>query len=141
MRLQQITGGSYKTAWFVGHRIRAAMSKTLLDLGMPVALASTVEDAEGAALPIAALKAGGRAGEGWAYVRTLVAGPYHRPSPEHLTAYWSEARWRATNIDNEQVFRETITGLLKTRSLLYRQIIDHAQPRPAIDACTARCRS
>jgi transposase-like protein len=123
-RLYGVLGGSYKTAWFIGHRIRAAMSQSLIESGMPVALARAVERAE-AATAIAPV---GRAGEGWLLVKKLVAGDYHRPSAEHLTAYWNESRWRAANLDNEHVFRETVRALLATGPLPYRQLVGSSSP-------------
>ncbi len=44
-QLHAIIGGSYKTSWFVGHRIRAAMSGSLVELGMPKALSAAVDQA------------------------------------------------------------------------------------------------
>lgn len=34
-KLWRTLGGSYKTAWFLGHRIRSAMSQSLHDVGLP----------------------------------------------------------------------------------------------------------
>ncbi len=116
-QLHAIIGGSYKTSWFVGHRIRSAMSRSLLNLGMPVALALAVEKAETDTAPTGNLEPSDAATEGWTFVKRQIAGAYHRPSAEHLTAYWNEARWRAENIGNENAFRETIQTLIATEPL------------------------
>jgi len=125
-RLREVIGGSYKTAWFVGHRIRAALSRALLDLGMPPALAQAITEVEDAATPEPLLKAGGPATEEWTLeMKKFVAGAYHRPNREYLTAYWNESRWRAANIGNKNVFRETVCALVDTEPLPYRQLVDH----------------
>jgi transposase-like protein len=128
-RLSQVLGGSYKSAWFLGHRIRSAMSHSLVEAGVPVALAREDEDADGAGSP-GVSDGEGTAADGWALVRKLVAGAYRRPSADHLTAYWNEARWRAANIDDEHVFRRTVVALLDADPLQYRRLVDHGRGRP-----------
>jgi transposase-like protein len=125
-QLWTLIGGSYKTAWFVNHRIRAAMSRSLLDLGMPLALAHTLPPVRDAGEPTEP-GAAGEAGHGWALVRRLVAGRYHCPSSEHLGAYWDEARWRAAHADDADVFRETVRALLEAEPLQYRELTDHTR--------------
>ena len=124
-RLRCVLGTSYKSAWFIGHRIRAAMSQSLIVSGMPVALAraDVKADRETSSAP-ASTDLGDTASQGWKLVKTLVAGAYRRPSIEHLTAYWNESCWRAANLDNDHVFRETVRALLNTDPLPYRQLID-----------------
>ena len=126
-RLREAIGGSYKTAWFVGHRIRAAMSRSLLDPGTPLALAHDLGERAGDAAPTASVSAG-LALERWVLVRRLVAGAYHRPSLEHLSAYWNESRWRAAHLDDAHVFRETARALLAAEPLPYRELVDHTRP-------------
>jgi transposase-like protein len=121
-KLWAAIGGSYKTAWFVNHRIRAAMSETLIDLGIPVAFAADAEQPDQWADSSGLWKTGGEVVKRWRVLRKLVAGTYHCPSPEHLTAYWNEARWRAANADNSDAFRETVHALLDTRPLPYREL-------------------
>jgi hypothetical protein len=138
-QLHAVIGGSYKTSWFVGHRIRSAMSRSLLELGMPRALALAVDNAIAADMPDE-LRSGrtqevsaatGAAAAGWTTARKLIAGAYHRPSPEHFTAYWNEARWRAENVDKADAFRETIRALLATEPLTWQRLVKGA---PSLDA-------
>ncbi len=140
-QLRWVLGTSYKSAWFIGHRIRSAMSQSLIESGMPVALAQAVveADSERAATP-ASSDLGETASQGWKLVRTLVAGAYRRPSIEHLTAYWNESRWRAAHVDNDHVFRETVRALLDTEPLPYRQLIDPTR-LAAVRGSGARLRS
>ncbi len=123
-RLQAALGLSYKTAWFVGHRIRGAMSLSLMDRSLPVALAR-----EAAVLPSGAERdpavdpAHDDASAGWLLLRQLIAGDYHRPSPEHLTAYWNESRWRAAHPRGREAFRETVKALLVAEPLPYDRLV------------------
>ncbi len=133
-QLHAIIGGSYKTSWFVGHRIRAAMSGSLVELGMPKALSAAVDQAvlneQPAETPTQpAHQDADAAADARAHAKTLIAA-YHRPSPEHLTAYRNEARWRTENIDNEHAYRETIRALLTTQPLPWHTLIQRTLSTP-----------
>jgi transposase-like protein len=123
-RLQVALGLTYKTAWFVGHRIRAAMSLSLIEGSLPVALARN------AAVAAAETEGSQRqdtghdeAAAGWSLLRQLIAGDYHRPSLEHLTAYWNESRWRAAHPRGADAFRETVKALLLAEPLPYDRLV------------------
>ena len=98
-QLHALIGGSYKTAWFVEHRVRAAMAQAL----------------------------GGD--DGWApalngsrvFARGAVA-VYHRPSLEHLDAYRAEAHWRAAHRYAEDAYRATVLALLDAKPVSYQQL-------------------
>lgn len=123
-RLQAALGLTYKTAWFVGHRIRAAMSLSLLDGSLPVALARDAALAAADAAGEPASDAGhDEASIRWLLLRQLIAGDYHRPSLEHLTAYWNESRWRAAHPRGKDAFRETVKALLAAEPLTYDRLI------------------
>jgi transposase-like protein len=123
-RLQARLGLTYKTAWFVGHRIRAAMSRSLIDRSLPVALAHDAASAAAGADGDPARDRGhDEAAAGWLLLRQLIAGDYHRPSLEHLTAYWNESRWRAAHRNGEDAFRETVKALLVAEPLPYDQLV------------------
>ena len=109
-QLQALIGGSYKTAWFVGHRIRSATLASLLELGMPPLLAATPD--RSVTLP-----------EHAPLAERLIADAYHRPSPQHLAAYRSEAHWRAAHVGNDELFRETVRALLSARPLPWDELV------------------
>jgi transposase-like protein len=72
--LRKVLGGSYKTAWFAEHRIRAALC-----------------EATGAQR---AWQPNGHGRNARTYDRALV-GPYHQIGVKYLSAYETEASWRA----------------------------------------------
>lgn len=100
-------GGSYKTAWFAAHRIRAAMHGR----GEPL-LQILVQPAEG---PASAEQA--------AIVAGSLAGPHQHLSAKHLRAYIDERRWRIAQRGNPQAFRDTILALLGGEGLSYGQLV------------------
>jgi transposase-like protein len=127
--LRRQLGGSYKTAWFAAHRIRAAMCgrgegllRSVVELesdassGMALAIASGI-GIEAAALP---------ADDQEAVVEQLrrrLAGPHHHLSAKHLVAYLDERRWRFAQRGNPYAFRDTIRALLGGEGLSYVQLV------------------
>jgi transposase-like protein len=101
--LHQILGGSYKTAWYLEHRIRAAIAS-------PIALEG-VEEAPDM-----------HTGEVWSMLEQSIGETYHQLSLKHLPAYWSEMEWRALNSRNPFVFRDTILALVRGRSISYDEL-------------------
>lgn len=135
-RLCAMIGGSYKTSWFVEHRVRAAMAQALLDdhrAGM-VALAGSANGMEGAsdgapedgteAAPDAVVR-------GLRLLKQVAGSAYHRPSLEHLPAYWAETRWRMDHAGSEDAYRATVLALLAAEPVPYRQLTRHSARRPA----------
>ena len=130
-QLQELIGGSYKTAWFVEHRIRAAMAG-LGDMGPVVALQTGCAARDG----IAQDRSGGaaigtEAPPTWRTLRSVIAGPYRNPSTKYLSAYWNEARWRAAHGRDATAFRETATALLAHPPLPYERLIASGLPTDA----------
>jgi transposase-like protein len=101
--LHQILGGSYKTAWYLEHRIRAA-------LAAPSAF-SVIEHAPDM-----------HTGEVWQKLEESVGETYHQLSLKHLPAYWSEMEWRALNAENPFVFRDTVLALVRGEALPYDEL-------------------
>lgn len=100
--LRKVLGGSYKTAWFVEHRIRTAFCKTRR--GRRLLRAETQVFVE----------------------RTYAAdqvGRYHQLGLKYLHAYQAEESWRARHRDNPNAFRDTILALLQADPLSLEELI------------------
>jgi transposase-like protein len=111
--LRRTLGGSYKTAWFAAHRIRAAMRGQGADLLRSLVEAEQREhgtDARRANLRVVA------------HVRKLV-GPHHQLSVKYLPAYIDERRWRSANRGNPHVFRDTLQALLEGEGISYDRLV------------------
>jgi transposase-like protein len=95
--LGRILPCSYKTAWFAAHRIRAAMGSARQRRTRPA-------DAR----------------------RHRFVSPYFHSSLRYRPAYLDEERWRRSNRDNRQVFRDTLVALLQADELPYRELVGAA---------------
>ncbi len=102
-------GGSYKTAWFIEHRVRAALKEAQPQVR--------------AALPDGA----GEASESGRVYDRAVVGPYHQQSIDYLEAYRAESEWRLRNADNPHRFRDTVLALLQTEPLPYSELVQGAR--------------
>ena len=90
-------GGSYKTAWFIEHRVRAALATATARERLPAdPAAGTPTSADGARV----------------YDRAVV-GCYHQHSLEYLDAYRAEREWRVRHAENPNRFRDTVRALLE----------------------------
>jgi transposase-like protein len=92
-QLRKLLGVSYKTAWYLCHRIRAAMKDDA-----PRGVSRSV------------------------LARTAV-GPHQHLSAKHLQAYVDEAAFRLRNRGNEHRLRDTLLRLLATRSIPYAELV------------------
>ena len=111
--LRRAIGGSYKTAWFAAHRVRAAVRGHGADL-----LRSLVEAerrGSGADLHSAGERVAARFGK--------LLGPRHQLSPKYLPAYIDERRWRSVNRGNPHVFQDTIQALLEGEGISYERLV------------------
>jgi transposase-like protein len=100
--LMKVLGGSYKTAWFVEHRIRAAICE---------------------ARPGRRLV---RREPGLVVERTYAAavvGRYRQLGLKYLTAYRDEESWRARHRHNPGAFRDTVLALLQAEPLSLEELI------------------
>jgi hypothetical protein len=126
-RLAQILGGSYKTAWFLEHRIRAAMSAHRESPSFPTAYVASTDGAWGArGREVEPGEGGVAAPSGWRLLRKLIAGSHANLSGKYLSAYWGELRWRDANRGNPSVFRDTVAALLRHPSLTYEQLVTNS---------------
>ena len=111
--LRRAIGGSYKTAWFAAHRIRAAVRGHGADLLRSLVEAERRES--GADLHRANVRVAAR-------FRRLL-GPHHQLSPKYLPAYIDERRWRSVNRGNPHVFQDTIQALLEGEGISYERLV------------------
>jgi transposase-like protein len=100
--LRKILGGSYKTAWFVEHRIRAA-------------LCSAPEGRR-------RLRREPRLVVERTYAAAQV-GRYHQLGLKYLHAYQTEKSWRARHRHNPNAFRDTVIALLHADPLSLDELI------------------
>jgi hypothetical protein len=134
-RLQGILGCSYKSAWFVEHRIRAAIGNALNTSPPPFYVAlgtgrssSAQNDPRTFDVPELApeeIRAGLR------LIKSLASGAYHRASDEHLPAYWAELNWRIAYASDPDVFRKTVRALLERSPLPYDALVHAHTDRTA----------
>lgn len=101
-RLRETLGVSYKTAWFLCHRIRAALQEDGTDSpGRP----------DGGAPEADAARAD-----------RAVVSTYRNLSDKHLPAYAGEMRFRQAHGNDTGVFREMLLRLLRTPSITYADL-------------------
>jgi hypothetical protein len=124
-QLKKMLGVSYKTAWYLCHRIRAAMKDEA-----PRSLrriAGTGESHEASMIEQRTLDAaprpGGRANAVWSLFRRSVAGSYHHLSPKHLPAYLDETAFRYKNRENAYRFRDTLVRLIEAEAMPYSELV------------------
>jgi len=100
---------SYKTAWYLSHRIRAAVAE-------------------------AAVPAPGRAGgpewrgradlaeSAFSMFKRSMVDSFHQINAKHLDAYLNEFAWRVNNRTNPHLLRDTLLKLLAAPTLRYREL-------------------
>ena len=93
-RMARTLGVSYKTAWFLCHRIRRALRE-----------ADTGEEPDAPAS-----------------VRRSIAASHHRVSAKHLDRYVEEFEFRAGNRENPFLFRDTLARLAMTEKMDYKEL-------------------
>ncbi len=140
-RLHELLGGSYKSAWFLEHRIRHAMAPPETVPDAPVAYAHARRDAPG---PTSGLRPAEQDGvdvpSSWPLLRSLIVGSHRHVGARYLAAYWDEVRWRDANRANPNAFRDTVVALLEHPWLPYKQLTGSTVPLDAGDP-VCQCRS
>ena len=111
--LRRTLGGSYKTAWFAAHRIRAAMRGHGAEL--PRSLVEADERDHGVDPQRADVRVVAR-------VRGLI-GRHHQLGFKYLPAYIDERRWRSANRGNPHAFQDTLQALLEGEGISYERLI------------------
>lgn len=59
----------------------------------------------------------------WSLLKRSVAGSYHKVSAKHLDRYLDELEWRFNNRENPYLFRDTLTKLLGSSNLEYKELV------------------
>ena len=105
--LMKVLGGSYKTAWFVEHRIRAAFcaARPARRLSSPESFVERTYDAE-------------------------QVGRYHQLGLKYLYAYQAEESWRARHRDNPNAFRDTVLALIHADPLSLDELVAEVSVSP-----------
>jgi transposase-like protein len=107
--LMKVLGGSYKTAWFVEHRIRAAISAARPSPGSSRSDDGVIERT---------------------YAATLV-GRYHQLGLKYLPVYQAERNWRIRQRLNPNSFRDTVVALVDAEPLSFDALTGRGSlPRP-----------
>jgi transposase-like protein len=100
---------SYKTAWYLCHRIRAAMYEA-----HPELLDRIVEVDE--------TYIGGN--KRWSLFKRSIVGAYHQISTKHMDKYLSEQAFRFDNRKNPYLFRDTLFKLLGAKSMPLKALVN-----------------
>jgi transposase-like protein len=109
-QVKRTLGVSYKTAWYLCHRIRAAMKDDSAPLPCGV-----VDADEG--------RIGGEQNGVGSLLKRSVVGSYHQLSAKHLPAYVDEFQFRFNNRHNVYLFRDTLMRLVGSETLPYSELI------------------
>ena len=133
-QLHRMLGTTYKTAWYLCHRIRQAMGN---DPFTEPTLVGIVEIDE---TMIGGKKSGPRVNhaaeewvvgdvhtnsvEGvWSLFKRSIVGSFHKMSVKHMDRYLEELEWRFNNRDNPQIFMDTLRRIVNTDPLEYRALV------------------
>lgn len=148
-QLKRMLGVSYKTAWYLCHRIRAAMALAKEPkLDGTVELDETYVGDDYSSHPVAMRKAGMRAKHriinhsskvyvvGDVHTNTVesafsllkrgIMGTWHKVSAKHLAAYLNEMAFRFNHRRNPRLFQLTLLRLLQTEALPFARLIEEA---------------
>jgi transposase-like protein len=106
-QLRRILKVSYKTAWYLCHRIRAAMAEANHLRGD--VHTSAVEN-------------------GMSPFKRSIVGSFHQVSAKHIDRYFDEFEWRVNNRKNRYAFRDTMLRLIGAQALPYKGLTRTASP-------------
>jgi transposase-like protein len=126
-QLKRMLDVSYKTAWYLCHRIRAAMKdeasealRELADPGethAPDALITQSEAQDHADAETDAIE------PEWSNFVRSIGSSYHHLSAKHLPAYLDETAFRYKNRHNAYLFRDTLLRLIGSEPMSYSNLI------------------
>ena len=121
-QLKRMLGVSYKTAWYLSHRIRAALRDEA-----PETLRSIVDAEESVSMiderQLDAKRPTGRTNAVWSLLTRSVADSYQHLSAKHLSAYLDETAFRYKNRANAYRFRDTLLRLINSHAMSYSELV------------------
>lgn len=130
-QLKRTLDVSYKTAWYLCHRIRKAMEDAnpepldgIIEVDATYIGGKKKGIGRGNYRPhktavIAAVKRGGP------FKRSIV-GAYHQISVKHMEKYLDEQAWRFDNRSNPYLFRDTLLKLIEAKAMPFSQLVEPA---------------
>ncbi len=126
-QLKQALGVSYKTAWYLSHRIRSSMKNEA-----PDDLRAAVEDVrmvtEDRVHPDTLTQVTGSEEAAhpsivWTALHRSLSGSYYHLSVKHLPAYVDEVAFRHKNRDNAFLLRDMLLRLIGAESISYTELV------------------
>ena len=131
-QLKQVLGVSYKTAWYLSHRIRSSMKNEA-----PEDLHTAMEDDRMVpddrvhpdtlghlrTDPVADSEEAAHPDMVWTALQRSLAGSYYHLSAKHLPAYVDEVAYRHKNRDNAYLLSDMLLRLIGAKSMSYTQLV------------------
>lgn len=110
-QLKRTLGVSYKTAWYLCHRVRKAVeeAKVKPQLKDVVQVDGTLHT--------------NSVENPWSLLKRSIVGSYHQISTKHVDKYLDEFEWRFNGRENPYLFRDTLLKLLNAEPLPYEKLI------------------
>ena len=59
----------------------------------------------------------------WSLFKRSIMGSFHKISAKHMDRYLEELEWRFNNRDNPNIFRDTLSRIVNTGKLEYRDLV------------------
>ena len=59
----------------------------------------------------------------WSLFKRSIVGTFHKMSRKHMDRYLEELEWRFNNRDNPHIFHDTLTRIMQTGNLTYRELV------------------
>ena len=59
----------------------------------------------------------------WSLFKRSIVGTFHKMSRKHMDRYLEELEWRFNNRDNPHIFHDTLTRIMNTGNLTYRELV------------------
>src|SRR5680860_1127854 len=131
-QLKEVLGVSYKTAWYLSHRIRSSMKNEAPDDVHAAVeddrmvpddrvhadtfghlLTDQVTESEEAAHPNMV----------WTAFQRSLGGSYYHLSAKHLPAYVDEVAYRHKNRNNAYLLRDMLLRLIRAESMSYAELV------------------